>query len=449
MKMSNKLLLLFLFLSSLTVLGGCVVMENQYSRLPPGRWRAALKLEPEFISPNPKGQPLPDKMNMTFEDVKENELPFNFDVVYDNDTAFHIEIINGKERIIVPASDISFGRTKYRARDTIRIDFPIYESYITASFAGGIIDGTWVVTTRENYAIPFTAWHGKDYRFTSVRKQPALDLSGKWAATFGLDGQEAPYPAIAEFEQEGPQLTGTFRTETGDYRYLEGTVQEDKFYLSCFDGSHAFLFHGKILPDSTLTGAFFSGKHYRSTWEAHRDANFQLANPDSLTFLQPGYDQFSFAFENPEGKIVSLQDPAYEGKVKIIQITGTWCPNCRDETEFLVSYLQEKKPEGLAVIALAFEKHADKEKAFGAIRRYKDRFSIPYEVVFAGSSKKEDAAKALPMLTRIAAYPTMIFLDKNNRIRRIHTGFDGPATSKYEAFKKEFDTFVTELINEQ
>jgi len=445
----NKLPVLFFLLATLAtfVFHGCLVTDGTYSALPPGPWRAVLKLEPDYNSPNPKGQPLPEKMDMKFEGVNESELPFNFEVVYDNDTSFHLEIINGEERIMVPAKDISFGRTKNRARDTIRIDFPIYDSYIVASFAGHVMDGSWVVANRENYSIPFTATHGKDFRFTTLREEPALDLNGQWACTFGLDG-EKPYPAIAHFKQEGNRLTGTFETETGDYRFLEGTVQGNKFYLSVFDGAHAYLFHGKILPDGTLTGAYFSGKHFKTTWEARRDDNFQLANPDSLTFLLPGYEKLSFAFENPEGKVISPENPEYRGKVKIIQIMGTWCPNCRDETEFLVNYLTEKKTDNLAVIALAFEKHGEKEKVDKAIRTYRSHFGMNYEVAHAGSFKKEEAAKALPMLNHVLSYPTLIILDKNDRVRKIHTGFYGPATSKYVSFTKEFDTFVTSLLNE-
>jgi len=429
-------------------LHSCLVMEGRFSKLPPGMWRAALKLSPEFITPNPKGQPLPDKVNMTYADVNENELPFNFEVVYDNDTTFHIEILNGEERIVVPASDIEFGRSKHRARDTIRINFPLYESYITGSFAGNLIEGQWVVTTRENYAIPFVAKQGEDWRFTTLRKPPKMDLTGKWACVFGNESwpeSEEPYPAIGEFKQEGNRLTGTFLTETGDYRYLEGTVQDNKFYLSTFDGSHAFYFQGKILPDSTLTGAFYSGKHYRTVWNGKRDPNFKLANPDSLSFLNPGFDKLSFSFQNPDGKTVSLDNPEYQGKAKIIQIMGTWCPNCRDETEFLVNYLKEKNPQNVAVIALAFEKHADKPSADKAIRTYKERFQMPYEVVYAGTNKKESAAKALPMLREVFAYPTLLFLDKNNRVVKIHTGFSGPATSEYASFKENFNKFVAEL----
>jgi len=425
---------------------GCLVVETPYSKLPPGQWRAVLKIEPEFITPNPDAKPLPDKVDMEYDDVKSGELPFNFEVIYDNDTTFHIVIQNGPERIEVPASDIAFGRTKERARDTIRIDFPVYESYITGVFAGNVIEGSWVVTTRENYAIPFVAHYGKAFRFTPLMKTPTAGLSGKWKATFGLE-ENAPYPAAGEFSQKGNYLTGTFMTETGDYRYLEGTVQGDKAFLSTFDGSHAFLFEAKILTDSLLTGAFYSGKHYRTTWEAERNAQFVLNSPDSLTYLLPGYDKLTFSFKNPEGKVISPDNPEYEGKFKIIQIMGTWCPNCRDETNFLVNYLRKNQPDDVAVIALAFEKHRDTESANKAIRTYREKFNMPYEMVFAGYPDKE-AARTLPMLNEIISYPTMIFMDKNNRVRRIHTGFSGPATSQYESFTKGFLQFMEALHHE-
>ncbi|MEO1258754.1 MAG: TlpA disulfide reductase family protein [Bacteroidota bacterium] len=420
-------------------------MEGAYTKLPPGTWRAELKINPQFITPNPKGKPQEDKVNMKFEDVEPGIIPFNFEVVYDNDTSFHVEIINGEERLLVPAEDISFGRNVNRARDTIRIDFPVFDSYITGAFAGDVIDGQWVVLNRENYSIPFVAKQGKPYRFTPLRQEPKTDLSGKWATTFGLK-EDAPYPAIGDFKQVGNRLTGTFMTETGDYRFLEGTVQDDKFWLSVFDGAHAFLFEGKIINENELTGAFYSGKHYVTTWEAKRDADATLTSPDSLTYLLPGYDAVNFSFKNPDGKTISLDNPEYQGKAKIIQILGTWCPNCRDETTFLVDYLKKNKTEELEVIALAFEKHKDPQKANNAIRKYKEKFGMDYEMVLAGPSNKKEAVKALPMLNHILSYPTMIFLDKNDQVKRIHTGFYGPATDQFEEFTQDFDAFVKELL---
>ncbi|HHM21005.1 MAG TPA: TlpA family protein disulfide reductase [Bacteroidetes bacterium] len=433
-----------LLLAPIVALSGCITIENPYPALPPGIWRAVLKINPEFIKPNPKGKPQPDKVDMTYPDVEPGVLPFNFEVVYDNDSVFHIEIINGEERITLPPEDISFGRTRNRARDTIRIEFPIYDSYITGAFAGDVIEGQWVVRNRTNYAIPFVAKQGKAYRFTVLKKKPAADLTGKWKVTFGPETND-PYPAIGDFKQNGNHLTGTFLTETGDYRFLEGTVQGNKFWLSVFDGAHAFLFEGKILNQNQLTGAFYSGIHYTTTWEARRDPDAALAHPDSLTFLRPGYDALTFAFENPAGKIISPDNPEYHGKIKIIQILGTWCPNCRDETAFLTDYLKKNNPENLAVIGLAFEKYRDPQKANRAIQTYKEKFGINYEIVHAGYYNKDEAAKALPMLNHILSYPTMIFLDKNNKVKKIHTGFYGPATDQYDEFKKEFESTINSL----
>ena len=441
----NKLPILILFIAIL--FSGCVSIDTQYSKIPPGLWRAVLKIQPSVISSNPKGKPLPDKVNMTYDDVNPGELPFTFEVVYDNDTSFHIEIINGEERIIVPEAHISFGRTRQRAQDTIRIDFPVYDTYISGAFAGGVIEGNWVVNNRENYAIPFVAKQGKPYRFTPLRNEPTADLSGKWEASFSID-TDAPYPAIGEFQQTGNKLTGTFLTETGDYRFLEGTVQGNKFWLSVFDGAHAFLFSGKILNDNEITGGFYSGKHYKTIWEAKRNESATLTSPDSLTYLLPGYNDISFSFPNPEGKMISLDNPEYQGKAKIIQILGTWCPNCRDETTFLVDFLKNNPMPDLAVIALSFEKHKDPAKANAVIRTYKEKFGMDYEIVWAGPADKKEANKSLPMLNHVLSYPTMIFLDKNNQVQRIHTGFYGPATSQYEHFKKDFEQFVNKLVNQ-
>ncbi|MCB0663151.1 MAG: redoxin family protein, partial [Saprospiraceae bacterium] len=340
--------------------------------------------------------------------------------------------------------DITFGRSKEKAIDSIRINFPHFDSYIIGNFQERIIKGFWVVNYKEDYKIPFKAKFGEDFRFTELNKAPRADLTGKWAATFGLSDSES-YPAIGEFSQNNNKITGTFRTETGDYRFLEGTVLDNKFYLSCFDGAHAFLYSGKIINQDSIIGSFRSGNHYTSTWEAVRNPNATLQHPDSLTFMNPGYDAFSFTFPDVNGTMVSLSDEQFQGKAKIIQIMGTWCPNCLDETTFLKEYLKKHPDANLAVIALAFERYNEQEKNAKVVRDYIKSQQVPYPILLAGKSNKKDAAAALPMLSAIVSYPTMIFLNKDNEVIRIHTGFNGPATSKYPQFKEEFETFVGSL----
>ena len=436
---------LFFLMVILFVLSNCIRVDNHFEKIPPGPWRAVLLLEPRAITDNPKGEYLEEKLNLTFEEVANGELPFTFEVTYTNDTTFYIEIINGEERI--RADHISFGHTRSRVKDSIRIDFPIYDSYIIGLYENGVIEGQWVVNYREEYSIPFIAHYGYDHRFTKLRKKPVMDLSGKWDVVFSPDSD--PYVAIGEFTQTGNHLKGTFRTETGDYRFLEGTVQADKAYLSVFDGAHAFLFEAKLDSSTqTMLGSFRVGTHYKTVWQAKRNSEATLADPDSLTYIVDGGDEFNYHFPDLNGEMHSLNDKGLEGKVKIIQIMGTWCPNCRDETTFLLDYLKNNPHNDLEIIGIGFERYKDQEKSMAVLRRFKETMNVPYTILYGGHFNKKEAAKKLPMLNHILSYPTMVFIDKNNKVRKIHTGFEGPATQEFGGFKADFVNTVDMLLGE-
>jgi thiol-disulfide isomerase/thioredoxin len=432
----------------------CLVMEGKYSAVAPGTWRGTIQMVPkeivaqqgneihtvrELLTQKDK-KTLPDAVRLT--ESTEGELPFLFDVKYLTDTTFEIDIINGEERIKVEAADIKHGRNRQTGRDTLRIDFPVFGSYIKALYQERVMDGEWIIPAK-GLTYKFNAHFGQNHRFTTLAKPPKADLTGKWDCDFDLANKK-PYKAIGELRQNGNILRGTFRTETGDYRYLDGEVQGDKFYLSTFDGAHAFIFEGKIREDGHLDGTFRSGRETPEVWEARKNDATELRNANELTVAK-SENSINFTFPNAEGKMVSLAD--YGQKVKILQIMGTWCPNCWDETRFLTQYLKENPSEKLAIVALSFERNPD--IATTQVSVYKKKMNLPYEILIAGTStKKEEAAKALPFMSEVLSYPTMVFVDKNNKIRRIHTGFDGPATSKYADFKKEFEEFTKKLMSE-
>jgi thiol-disulfide isomerase/thioredoxin len=419
------------------------VIPNQFNVIAPGLWRAVLFLNGDKSSPiRSKREFIKVDDEVVYEEVAAGELPFTFNVVYTSADSFYLEIINGDEVLII--DDISYGRDKGRGDDTIRIEFPIYNSYITAVYEDKVIEGSWIDRNRENYSIPFVAKQGQGHRFTTLRKPPALDISGKWAVMFETES-EKPYPAIGEFKQEGNHLTGTFLTETGDYRYLEGTVQEDKVYLSTFDGTHAYLFEAKIMDDKSLIGTFRSGTHYKTNWTATKNDAAKLGSAYNLTYLKEGYDKFEFQFKDVNGNMISSKEERFQGKAKIIQIFGTWCPNCRDETNFLVSFFKNKKPKNIEIIGLAFEKTRDFNTAAERVKTYTDKMNVPYPMLIAGYEDKTEASQALPMLNAVISYPTMIFIDKNDKVVKIHTGFNGPATSEYDAFIKEFDEIIRQF----
>ena len=445
-----------LFIVLLSTFAACFVMENKFTALAPGIWRISLQLVPrevvrqqgneihsarQLLTQKDK-QLIPD--NVRYDEATEGELPFLWEVKYVNDTSFYIEIINGDERIKVDAEDIKFGRNKQTGKDTLRINFPIFGSYITALYQERVIEGEWVVPAK-GLTIPFLARYGQNHRFTTVSKPPTADLTGKWDCTFDLAAKE-PYKAVGELTQNGNILRGTFRTETGDYRFLDGEVLGDKFYLSCFDGAHAFLFEGKIRADGHLDGSFRSSKSSPEIWVGQRNEKAELRNATVITTANTE-GSVSFVFPNAEGKQVSLS--AFGSKIKLLQLMGTWCPNCYDETKFIINYLKENPnlTDKVAVIPLAFERNAD--VAATQVATYKKRMGMPYDILIAGTTtNKTEAVKSLPFLSQVVAYPTMVFLDKNNKVRRIHTGFDGPATSKYGEFTKEFDTFMKQLLAE-
>ena len=198
-------------------ISGCLVVDNEYDSIAPGPWRAELELVPRQLAAealNDDKRDKDQKISREVEDLSEGILPFVFEVRYKDETKVYIEILNGEERIRV--EDVTIGRDRATGKDTLLINFPVYESYIRGVFEQGVMNGEFVATNRgSNYRIPFSARQGKNYRFTTLRKAPKINVSGRWETTFGVDS-DAPYQAIGEFSQQGNRLLGTFVTKTGN-----------------------------------------------------------------------------------------------------------------------------------------------------------------------------------------------------------------------------------------
>ncbi|MEH6514698.1 MAG: TlpA disulfide reductase family protein [Maribacter arcticus] len=389
--------------------------KNQNSNLKEGIWRVEL-------------------------DVMDNQvLPFNLKVNKEVNGIYTMQIINAEEVIVVDEIVIH--------GDSIILQTPVFEGYLAGTFTDTEIKGQFIKESLDRI-VPFTAIYGIEERFDSETKIANKDVSGIWETYFSPDSDEE-YVGKGIFLQEDNRVTGTFRTTTGDYRYLDGVMDGDSLKLSAFDGAHAFLFMAKV-TDSSMTGIFYSGNHFKEPFVSTRNDGYELPDPDSLTFINEGYDKLAFTFPDSNGNMVSLDDDEYQNKVVIVQLMGTWCPNCLDESNFLVDYLKDN--ENLKVIGLAFESAKTEEKAFKGIERLKDRTGLSYPILLAqfGSVDKVEAQQKLPMLNHILSYPTTIFIDKKGEVRKIHTGFNGPATGdKFVEFKKNFNQVVTELLNEK
>ncbi len=365
------------------------------------------------------------------------ELPFIINVTSKNT----LEVYNAEEVILV--DEITY------KNDSVFIQTPVFEGYIAAKITSNGFEGSFIKESLDRI-VPVKAEKNNEVRFEILDESKPVDMSGIWEVNFSGGSDDDDYVGKGIFEQTGNQLTGTFRTTTGDYRYLEGVVDGDTFKLSVFDGAHAFLFTGKV-NNSTLSGTFYSGNHWKKNFEAKINPTYELPSANELTFIKEGYDKFTFSFPDKDGTMISLEDERFKNKVTVVQIMGSWCPNCLDESKYYTQYLNENEGKDVEFIALAFEVAKTPEKAFQRIQRLKERIGIKYPIVLAqyGDSDKKLAQEKLPMLNHIISYPTSIFIDKKGNVRKIHTGFNGPATGqKYLDFKEEFENFIAKLLKE-
>ena len=367
------------------------------------------------------------------------QLPFEFTLSQNEEGGYVMQAFNAEE--VVTIDEFTFNG------DSINIRMPVFEGHITGTYTTDRISGEFIEESKER-RVPFVATYGKQDRFT-VNEDAAVNLSGIWETYFDVNTEDE-YAAKGIFMQNGNRLKGTFRTKTGDYRYLDGVVTGDSMKLSAFDGSHVFLFLAEV-TDSTLNGKFYSGNHSVEEFMAARNEAFELPDSNELTYLREGYDKFDFTFPNSDGEMVGLDDPMFKDKAVLVQIMGTWCPNCLDETRFYVDFVKNNPDLDLQLVGLAFEYAKTEEKAFEGIQRLQEREDVPYPILLAqyGTSNKQKANEKLPMLNHILSYPTTIYIDKSGEVRKIHTGFNGPATGeKFIEFKEEFNKTIQELTSE-
>ncbi|MCR9171255.1 MAG: TlpA family protein disulfide reductase [bacterium] len=389
--------------------------ETTLPKLKKGRWVAGLQLNENDV------------------------LPFEMEVEKVEDS-YQFYVVNGDEMIKMQSPEFK--------NDSLFVRFPYFNSELVFVADGKkSIHGYWQNFNKKNYTIPFTAERSKkNARFSETKKKADMlaQVDGKWEVTFGK-GSDSEYPAVGIFNQEEEVITGTFLTETGDYRFLAGNVTEDSLYLSCFDGSHAFLFKAKK-NGNELEGTFFSGSHWSSSWMAKPNAQFELTSPEDLTFIE-GDSTVAFRLSNLEGKSVIFPNSSTEGKVVIIQIMGTWCPNCLDETMYYKKLSERYKDQGLEIISVCYEAGDTFEEHKASIERLKNNLDLDFTFVVGGSAKKSLASRHFSMLNEVISFPTSIFIGRDGSVKRVHTGFNGPGTGEiYTQYVEETNALIEFLL---
>lgn len=349
------------------------------------------------------------------------------------DTEWQAFLVNGKERIRVPTVNI--------ASKQIKLGIEHYDSKLILTHQDGRLTGKW--SKRRG----IDEW--LEMEVTATVHQAALaatstePFAGRWEVKFASSDDTA----VGVFAKQDDRVAGTFLTTTGDYRFLDGTVEDGMLQLSCFDGGHAFLFKATAMDDGTLSGDFWSANTWHEKWTAKRNNEASLPDSFQQTTAQASAAADALKFPDLDGTATSINDPKFAGKARIVYVFGSWCPNCHDAAAYFSMLQKQYHGKGLSILGLAFELTGDFERDSKQVRTYVKRHNVEYPILIAGLSDKKEASKKLPVLDRVRSYPTTIFMDRNNQIRAIHTGFSGPATgSDYEQLQQKFESIIEELL---
>jgi len=286
-------------------------------------------------------------------------------------------------------------------------------------------------------------------------------LAGDWAFTWPEESG-AEKNTLASFKQQKNAaadgkvaVTGTIEPVSGDTGLLHGSVftapdGKTRFHLSRFDGIHTMALDGEFLPDGTLNGQQ-GGIVALESFTAERSKNIAAVDPnvlaETLTHVKDPAEPFRFSGLDSSGKTVNQDSPEFKGKAVIVDIFGTWCPNCHDEAPVLEKLYRKYCDQGLVIVGLAYEYTDDTARSLQQIAIYRAKFGLTFPLLLAGTTDAGQITKTLPQLLNFGAFPTSIFVDRSGHVHAILAGFTGPSTGqKYEQVQQRMDALAREIL---
>jgi len=367
------------------------------------------------------------------------EIPFRFEIAQ-NGNQVQGFFFEGDRKIGSSSGSFSGGH--------LILEYDILETTLEVTFLDDQFAGTYRFN-RSGNALLIRA-----HRFTpaSADTAAAPQISGSW------DMRRVPQEVKTASDnqtwnlflrQSGAEVSGSILRVDGDTGFLVGRWQSGRLVLSHFAGQGPLLFEAKLNADGTLAIALNRGGNYIAVRKSEARAKGVPDPPDPTryTSVKDPTVPFRFSFPGLDGKIVSNTDPQFKGKVVILAIGGSWCPNCQDEAPFLVDLYKEFHSQGLEIVGLMFEADADPALARPRVQTFIRRFGIPYPMLLAGTP--DDIGQKIPQLVNFGAYPTSIFLGRDGRVRSVHAGFASQATGQeYVRLKGEVRSLVRRLLTE-
>ena len=362
------------------------------------------------------------------------EIPFRMEFSGD-DPSVTGYFFNGDDR--VPSTS---GRFDHGA---LVLEFAHYATELRATLKEGVLEGEYA-SARRSY--PFKA-----RPFVAPPAPPVAvpSITGLWEiATHSAKGESAWRLIV---RQSGAEVSAAILRVDGDTGALTGSYHDGKFVLSHFSGARPALLELTAASDGTLAVILADGRG-KSELVATRPATARAeglpepTDPSRHTSVKDPAEPFHFSFPDLDGHVVSSTDPRFEGKVVIVSITGSWCPNCHDEAPFLAALYHKYRGQGLEIVALSFEE-AEQLKNPTRLRAFIGQYGIEYTVLLAGEPGELNAN--LPQAANLDCWPTTFILGRDGRVRGVHAGFPGHASGELRAeTEREFTRSIEGLLAE-
>src|SRR5580698_2734155 len=324
------------------------------------------------------------------------------------------------------------------------LNWDYYAATLEATMKDGVLDGQYAGTRRMKG--PF-AIHAKRTVPEGPSTASAPNIDGLWEIPNKSGKGELAWRFIVQ--QSGKKAAATILRVDGDTGTISGTFQNGKFVLSHFDGARAHLMQITPASDGTLDILQDANTKYTAYRPAAARAK-GLPEPDDPnlhTTVKNPNEPFRFSFPDLKGRLVSNTDARFQGKVRVIEITGSWCPNCHDEAPFLSEMYRKYNPQGLEIVSLSFEE-ADQLKDPVRLRAFAQKYGLEFSVLVCGDP--DEANAKLTQLVNWNTWPATIFIDKKDRVRGVHSGFPSAGSGDlYRQAKEEFNVQLGRLLAEQ
>ncbi|MGH6827592.1 MAG: TlpA family protein disulfide reductase [Rhizomicrobium sp.] len=339
------------------------------------------------------------------------------------------------------------------------LDIEQYLTTISATLSGGELTGSLVAENRGP---------GGQYVFTAVRhvnshamevRAPAI--AGSWIIPLDVPSSKGERALRFIVRQRGDEVAAAILRIDGDTGSYSGTYKDGKWVLSHFDGGRPGVIVVAPKPDGTLeirqhANRPAAGKADGSRAPvliAYRAAVAEakgLPRPDDFlrhtTPRDPGAT-FKFAFPDAHGRLVTNHDLRFKGKVVLAVISGTWCPNCHDEAQYLVQLDKRYRSKGLAVVDFDFEE-PDQQGSLEREQAFAKRYGVKYTTLLAGAPS--ELHEKVPELKNLDTWPATMFIGRDGKVKAVHAGFASPASGKFYAdLKREFTTRIEHLLAEK